>query len=150
MSSQTQREKEQFLNQLQSSASYRDTDFSISSSDEVDHFASLECDTESFARLKQIFTNEKFSPELLPFEFSVVDSIKEQIKKRKDIINETQFALSTQESEKSLSISNLLNFYQLELDRAVYLLRNYLRIRLRKVYFFHISTAVTFLIHFVD
>jgi hypothetical protein len=75
-------------------------------------------------RMKRIWLNEQYSPELLPFE--------------KDIVNEFLHRLEIQQqkvaaSPQTVDTRFIFNLYQMELERMKYLVVSYLRIRLIKV-----------------
>lgn len=75
-------------------------------------------------RMKRIWLNEQYSPELLPFE--------------KDIVNEFLHRLEIQQqkvaaSPQTVDTRFIFNLYQMELERMKYLVVSYLRIRLIKI-----------------
>ncbi|CAK8532562.1 unnamed protein product [Lathyrus sativus] len=81
--------------------------------------------------LKRAWRNEKAAPEILPFQSDLVTRVREQI----ELMEETVEEKSTVETDH-LSVS----LYQMDLDRTLFLLRSYLRIRILKIekYMFHI------------
>ncbi|KAL4185624.1 hypothetical protein AMTRI_Chr10g231580 [Amborella trichopoda] len=82
--------------------------------------------------LKRAWRNEKASPEILRFEGPLVERVREQIELLEQTVEELRA-----EGKDELMIS----LYQMDLDRTLYLLRSYLRIRLQKIekYTIHIS-----------
>ncbi|XP_054782192.1 DNA replication complex GINS protein SLD5 [Prosopis cineraria] len=82
--------------------------------------------------LKRVWRNEKAAPEILRFETGLIDRIKEQIQLMEETVEEKSAA-----GVDPLSIS----LYQMDLDRAQFLLRSYLRIRIQKIekFVFHIA-----------
>ncbi|XP_042516644.1 DNA replication complex GINS protein SLD5-like [Macadamia integrifolia] len=84
--------------------------------------------------LKRTWRNEKASPEILQFQASLVQRSREQIQLMEDTMEE--FAKN---GTDPLTVS----LYQMDLDRALFLLRSYLRTRLQKIekYFIHISKS---------
>ncbi|XP_057957339.1 DNA replication complex GINS protein SLD5 isoform X2 [Malania oleifera] len=84
--------------------------------------------------LKRAWRHEKAAPEILQFQGDLVQAIREQIQQMEDIVEE--FAES---GSDPLTVS----LYQMDLDRAQFLLRSYLRIRLQKIekYMIHISES---------
>ncbi|KAG6476190.1 hypothetical protein ZIOFF_065426 [Zingiber officinale] len=82
--------------------------------------------------LKRAWRNEKAAPEILQFEASLVLRIREQIK----LIEET-----VEEFVDNGVDDLIVSLYQMDLDRSLFLLRAYFRIRLQKIekYVIHIS-----------
>lgn len=82
--------------------------------------------------LKRAWRNEKAAPEILHFESGLVQRAREQIQLLEETLDEF-----TENSYDDLVVS----LYQMDLDRALFLLRSYLRIRLQKIekYMVHIS-----------
>ncbi|KAH8500965.1 hypothetical protein H0E87_015980 [Populus deltoides] len=74
--------------------------------------------------LKRAWRNEKAAPEILQFESSLVQRIKEQIE-----LAEQNVEISEANNIDPLTVS----LYQMDLDRTQFLLRSYLRVRLQKV-----------------
>ncbi|CAL5184649.1 unnamed protein product [Lathyrus oleraceus] len=81
--------------------------------------------------LKRAWRNEKAAPEILPFQSDLIARVREQI----ELMEETVEEKSTVGTDP-LSVS----LYQMDLDRTLFLLRSYLRIRILKIekYMFHI------------
>ncbi|XP_073223739.1 DNA replication complex GINS protein SLD5-like [Cicer arietinum] len=81
--------------------------------------------------LKRAWRNEKAAPEILRFESDLIIRVREQI----ELMEETVEEKSTVGTDP-LSVS----LYQMDLDRTLFLLRSYLRIRIQKIekYMFHI------------
>lgn len=81
--------------------------------------------------LKRAWRNEKAAPEILRYQEDLVKRAKEQIQLMEETVEE--FAES---GIDPLTVS----LYQMDLDRAQFLLRSYLRVRLLKIekYVFHI------------
>ncbi|AED95757.1 DNA replication protein-like protein [Arabidopsis thaliana] len=80
--------------------------------------------------LKRAWRNEKAAPEILQYEGALVDRAKEQI----ELVEETI------EDYVENGIDPLVvSLYQMDLDRAQFLLRSYLRVRLLKIekFMFH-------------
>ncbi|XP_077220582.1 DNA replication protein-like protein [Tasmannia lanceolata] len=82
--------------------------------------------------LKRAWRNEKAAPEILPFQQSLVQRSREQIQ----LLEET-----VEEFSGNASDELIVSLYQMDLDRTLFLLRSYLRIRLQKIekYVIHIS-----------
>ncbi|CAI8589695.1 unnamed protein product [Vicia faba] len=82
--------------------------------------------------LKRAWRNEKAAPEILPFQSDLIARVREQI----ELMEETVEEKSTLGTDP-LSVS----LYQMDLDRTLFLLRSYLRIRILKIekYMFHIQ-----------
>ncbi|KAG0478439.1 hypothetical protein HPP92_013158 [Vanilla planifolia] len=74
--------------------------------------------------LKKVWRNEKAAPEILHFEAGLVQRAREQIQ----LLEET-----VEELTEIRSDDIVVSLYQMDLDRALFLLRSYLRIRLQKV-----------------
>ncbi|KAL3581969.1 hypothetical protein D5086_016301 [Populus alba] len=81
--------------------------------------------------LKRAWRNEKAAPEILQFESSLVQRIKEQIE-----LAEQNVEISEANNIDPLTVS----LYQMDLDRTQFLLRSYLRVRLQKIekYLFYV------------
>ncbi|XP_073221610.1 DNA replication complex GINS protein SLD5-like [Cicer arietinum] len=81
--------------------------------------------------LKRAWRNEKAAPEILHFESDLITRVREQI----ELMEETVEEKSTVGTDP-LSVS----LYQMDLDRTLFLLRSYLRIRIQKIekYMFHL------------
>ncbi|XP_023752279.1 DNA replication complex GINS protein SLD5 [Lactuca sativa] len=82
--------------------------------------------------LKRSWRNEKASPEILQFESSLVQRSREQIQLMEETVEEFM-----NNGEDPLTVS----LYQMDIDRTMFLLRSYLRIRLQKIekFMFHIQ-----------
>lgn len=80
-------------------------------------------------KLKQAMLNEKFSPEILPFEKSLVQELKEVIEVQDGLIDEEELGTLSGPSRNSLG----LHLRKVEIGRVKYLLRAYLRSRLLKI-----------------
>ncbi|KAL8166755.1 hypothetical protein V2J09_008254 [Rumex salicifolius] len=74
--------------------------------------------------LKRAWRNEKAAPEILQFETDLIQRSREQIQLMED---------TTEEFMKSGFDPLIVSIYQMDLDRAQFLLRSYLRIRLQKI-----------------
>ncbi|XP_027336982.1 DNA replication complex GINS protein SLD5 [Abrus precatorius] len=81
--------------------------------------------------LKQAWRNEKAAPEILQFQSNLISRVREQIQLMEDTVEE-----KSTDGTDPLSLS----LYQMDLDRTLFLLRSYLRIRIQKIekYMFHI------------
>lgn len=81
--------------------------------------------------LKRAWRNEKAAPEILRFESDLINRVKGQIELMEETVEEK---LSVGSDPLSVSL------YQMDLDRTLFLLRSYLRIRILKIekYMFHI------------
>ncbi|TKY64381.1 DNA replication complex GINS protein SLD5 [Spatholobus suberectus] len=82
--------------------------------------------------LKRAWRNEKAAPEILRFESHLISRLKEQIQLMEETVEEKSSAATD-----PLSVS----LYQMDVDRTLFLLRSYLRIRIQKIekYMFHIQ-----------
>ncbi|XP_058723153.1 DNA replication complex GINS protein SLD5-like [Vicia villosa] len=81
--------------------------------------------------LKRAWRNEKAAPEILPFQSDLIARVREQIELMEETVEEKSSV-----GTDPLSVS----LYQMDLDRTLFLLRSYLRIRILKIekYMFHI------------
>ncbi|KAG5036431.1 hypothetical protein JHK86_017271 [Glycine max] len=82
--------------------------------------------------LKRAWRNEKAAPEILRYESDLVSRVKKVI----------QFLEETVEEKSSGGTNPLsVSLYQMDLDRTLFLLRSYLRIRIQKIekFVFHIQ-----------
>ncbi|XP_052875703.1 DNA replication complex GINS protein SLD5 isoform X1 [Gossypium arboreum] len=106
------------------------------SAEQIDDYETL-ISTTDVELLKRAWRNEKASPEILPFEEALVKRAKEQIQLMEETVDD--FA----ESGHDPLIASL---YQMDLDRAQFLLRSYLRVRLQKIekFMFHIWKMDTY------
>ncbi|XP_059646072.1 DNA replication complex GINS protein SLD5 [Cornus florida] len=98
---------------------------------EMDDYESLIATTDA-ERLKQAWRNEKAAPEILQFETSLIQRSREQIQLMEETVEEY-----AKNGIDPLTVS----LYQMDLDRTLFLLRSYLRVRLQKIekYMFHIQ-----------
>ncbi|KAF9677201.1 hypothetical protein SADUNF_Sadunf08G0083200 [Salix dunnii] len=91
--------------------------------------------------LKRAWRNEKAAPEILQYESSLVQRIKEQI----------ELAEQNEEIFEANNIDPLtVSLYQMDLDRTQFLLRSYLRVRLQKVVSSGACCAVLFFGGYVE
>ncbi|KAH7561236.1 hypothetical protein ACOSP7_016108 [Xanthoceras sorbifolium] len=106
------------------------TDFGEGSTAEANEYETL-MSTTDVQLLKTAWRNEKAAPEILQFQVQLVKRATEQIQ----LMEET-----VEEFEESGMDPLTVSLYQMDLDRAQFLLRSYLRIRLQKVekYMFYI------------
>eukprot|EP00250_Pteridium_aquilinum_P002321 c12518_g1_i1 orf=215-910(-) len=74
--------------------------------------------------LQRVWRNEKAAPEVLPYENLLVERIREQI-----LLMEDTLSAFTGEASDELTLS----MYRMDIDRTMFLLRAYLRIRLLKI-----------------
>lgn len=79
-------------------------------------------------------SNEEFSPEILSFKDEILTPIRELVEKRVYLIVKKQIFLEDFQI-KSPQDSFILFVYQQELERIKFLVRSYLRTRIRKVVF---------------
>ncbi|QCE02268.1 GINS complex subunit 4 [Vigna unguiculata] len=95
-----------------------------------DDYASLIATTD-VELLKRAWRNEKAAPEILRYESHLISRVKEQIELMEETVEEKSSV-----GNDPLSVS----LYQMDLDRTLFLLRSYLRIRIQKIekYMFHI------------
>ncbi|ONK61695.1 uncharacterized protein A4U43_C08F32610 [Asparagus officinalis] len=93
--------------------------------------ASIEATTD-VELLKRAWRNEKAAPEILNFESELVQRSREQIQ----LLEET-----VEEFMETGADDLVVSLYQMDLDRTLFLLRSYLRVRLQKIekYMIHIS-----------
>ncbi|XP_057546400.1 DNA replication complex GINS protein SLD5 [Amaranthus tricolor] len=89
----------------------------------MDEYESLMA-TSDVELLKKAWRNEKSAPEILEFQISLVQRSREQIQLMEETIEEY-----TKNGFDPLIVS----VYQMDMDRAQYLLRSYLRTRLQKI-----------------
>ncbi|XP_008791696.2 DNA replication complex GINS protein SLD5 [Phoenix dactylifera] len=94
--------------------------------------AAMAMETTDVELLKRAWRNEKAAPEILQFEAALVLRAREQIQLLEETLEEF-----TENGVDDLVVS----LYQMDLDRTLFLLRSYLRIRLQKIekYMIHIS-----------
>jgi GINS complex subunit 4 len=79
-------------------------------------------------------SNEEFSPEILSFKDEILTPIRELVEKRVYLLVKKQIFLEDFQI-KSPQDSFILFVYQQELERIKFLVRSYLRTRIRKVVF---------------
>ncbi|CAM6090793.1 unnamed protein product [Calypogeia fissa] len=84
--------------------------------------------------LKRVWRNEKEAPEILRYEAQLVERVQEQIL----LMEENIAALSTEISDELM-----LSLYRMDVNRALFLLRSYLRTRLSKIEQFPIHIVST-------
>ncbi|KAJ4822335.1 hypothetical protein Tsubulata_035980 [Turnera subulata] len=96
----------------------------------VDDYETL-ISTTDVELMKRAWRNEKAAPEILQYEADLVHRIKGQIE-----LAESNVEVFKAERKDALTVS----LYEMDVDRAHFLLRSYLRIRLQKIgkYLFHI------------
>ena len=82
----------------------------------------------SIVRLAHAWLNERGAPEVQPWNASMVEEVMDQIAQQQSILDSLASDASTSEEEHFR-----LNLVQLDVERAKWLLRNYLRARLAKV-----------------
>ncbi|KAK3137527.1 hypothetical protein QOZ80_5BG0453510 [Eleusine coracana subsp. coracana] len=104
----------------------------MSSWDDDDESASAA--TTDVELLKRAWRNEKAAPEVLRFDKDLVDRVREQIQLLEETLDDF-----TDSGVDDLVVS----LYQMDLDRTLFLLRSYLRLRLQKIekYTMHISRS---------
>uniref|UniRef100_A0A5B7AIF6 DNA replication complex GINS protein SLD5 n=2 Tax=Davidia involucrata TaxID=16924 RepID=A0A5B7AIF6_DAVIN len=89
----------------------------------MDDYESLIATTDA-ELLKRAWRNEKAAPEILQFEASLVRRSREQIQLMEETVEEYM-----RSGIDPLTVS----LYQMDMDRTLFLLRSYLRIRLQKI-----------------
>ncbi|WFD46500.1 GINS complex subunit [Malassezia furfur] len=82
----------------------------------------------SIVRLAHAWLDERGSPEVQPWNASMVEEVMDQIGQQQSILDSLASDASTSEEEHFR-----LNLVQLDVERAKWLLRNYLRSRLAKI-----------------
>ncbi|KAL6609550.1 hypothetical protein ACP70R_039519 [Stipagrostis hirtigluma subsp. patula] len=106
----------------------------MSSWDDDESAAAAEAATTDVELLKRAWRNEKAAPEILRFDSPLVSRVREQIQLLEETLDD--FADS--------GVDDLVvSLYQMDLDRTLFLLRSYLRLRLQKIekYMMHISRS---------
>ncbi|KAL6618842.1 hypothetical protein ACP70R_033981 [Stipagrostis hirtigluma subsp. patula] len=107
----------------------------MSSWDDDESAAAAEAATTDVELLKRAWRNEKAAPEILRFDSPLVSRVREQIQLLEETLDD--FADS--------GVDDLVvSLYQMDLDRTLFLLRSYLRLRLQKQiekYMMHISRS---------
>ncbi|OEL31649.1 hypothetical protein BAE44_0007326 [Dichanthelium oligosanthes] len=96
--------------------------------------SAAEAATTDVELLKRVWRNEKAAPEVLGFDSPLVSRVREQIQLLEETLDD--FADS--------GVDDLVvSLYQMDLDRTLFLLRSYLRLRLQKIekYTMHISRS---------
>lgn len=81
---------------------------------------------EAIEALRMIVLNEQFSPDILKYQQQAVDGIRGLVSQQTSLVDEEEDE-STDRSSLSVQLKRM------ELDRVNYLLRHYLRLRLKKV-----------------
>eukprot|EP01132_Coremiostelium_polycephalum_P005719 gene5719-7114_t len=79
--------------------------------------------TDLLDKIKHVWINEKFSPDILNYEEDLVKQILKQIETKEELcseINDTQNRFTAQ-------------LYEMEVERLKYLIRSYLRTRIKKI-----------------
>lgn len=87
-------------------------------------------------RLRQMWRDEKYAPELLPIDNIVIDNINEQLDWREDEIRDDQEEDLDDTPEAAADpdrVASVKTIWAIELDRLRYILRDYLRLRLWKL-----------------
>ncbi|KAK7243347.1 hypothetical protein RIF29_38140 [Crotalaria pallida] len=74
--------------------------------------------------LKRAWRNEKAAPEILRFQSDLINRVTEQIQLMEETVEE-----KSADNADPLSLS----LYQMDLDRTLFLLRSYLRVRIQKI-----------------
>ncbi|KAL2650640.1 hypothetical protein R1flu_018768 [Riccia fluitans] len=74
--------------------------------------------------LRRVWQNEKCAPEILPYEASLVERVREQIQ----LMEENIEAFATE-----IKDDLMLSLYRMDVNRTLFLLRSYLRARLSKI-----------------
>ncbi|KAL5070919.1 hypothetical protein RYX36_021806 [Vicia faba] len=86
----------------------------------------------NFSNVLGAWHNEKESPEIIPFQSDLIARVREQV----------ELMEKTMEEKSTLGTDPLsVPLYQMDLDRTLFRLRSYLRIRILKIekYMFHIQ-----------
>ena len=65
------------------------------------------------------------APELLPFQFSLVEKILRMISQREQVLNQRRLA----DADDRFNV----NIYKMELERVKFVIKSYLRVRLAKI-----------------
>ena len=74
--------------------------------------------------------NERMAPELLPFQFSLVEKILRQVSAREQSLEQKRLV----DADDRFNV----NIYKMELDRVKFVVKSYLRTRLAKIERHHI------------
>uniref|UniRef100_A0A453G6V7 GINS subunit domain-containing protein n=1 Tax=Aegilops tauschii subsp. strangulata TaxID=200361 RepID=A0A453G6V7_AEGTS len=106
----------------------------MSSWEDEDSAAASAAATTDVELLKRAWRNEKAAPEILHFDSALVSRAREQIQLLEETLDDF-----TDNGVDDLVVS----LYQMDLDRTLFLLRSYLRLRLQKIekYMFHIANS---------
>ena len=75
--------------------------------------------------MNTLLQNEKMAPELLPFQFSLVESMLRLISSREQMIEQNR--------QGDVDDRFNLNIYRMELERVKFVMKSYLRVRLAKI-----------------
>ncbi|KAJ6839685.1 DNA replication complex GINS protein SLD5 [Iris pallida] len=81
-------------------------------------------------RLKRAWRNEKASPDILHFHSELVQEATEEIQKLEEAVE--AFTENGAKAENGVD-ELIVSLYQMDLDRMLFLLRSYLRMRLQKI-----------------
>ena len=107
---------------------YGDGDDEFGGEDEVNLDEAYEPVDSDVMRLKRAWVQERLAPEILEHQTELVDAVKSAIETQEERIEREQ------ENENRDASDNIVtNIYWMELNRVKYLLREYLRTRLRKM-----------------
>ncbi|VAH67173.1 unnamed protein product [Triticum turgidum subsp. durum] len=106
----------------------------MSSWEDEDSAAASAAATTDVELLKRAWRNEKAAPEILHFDSALVSRAREQIQLLEETLDDF-----TDNGVDDLVVS----LYQMDLDRTLFLLRSYLRLRLQKIekYMAHIANS---------
>ncbi|RLN00588.1 DNA replication complex GINS protein SLD5 [Panicum miliaceum] len=102
--------------------------------DESTAASAAEAATTDVELLRRAWRNEKAAPEILRFDTPLVSRVREQV----------QLLEETLDDFADTGVDDLVvSLYQMDLDRTLFLLRSYLRLRLQKIekYTMHISRS---------
>eukprot|EP01098_Paradermamoeba_levis_P014006 TRINITY_DN6562_c0_g1_i1.p1 TRINITY_DN6562_c0_g1~~TRINITY_DN6562_c0_g1_i1.p1 ORF type:complete len:206 (-),score=34.87 TRINITY_DN6562_c0_g1_i1:288-905(-) len=77
-----------------------------------------------YSQLKQAWLNERCSPEVLVYQKTVVERLSQKIKTQEEVI---------QKNNTDVNQAFMVNLLSLELERAKYIIKAYLRARLEKI-----------------
>eukprot|EP00040_Diaphanoeca_grandis_P041818 m.263567 g.263567 ORF g.263567 m.263567 type:complete len:214 (-) comp51012_c0_seq1:36-677(-) len=102
----------------------------------MDDFDDVEEDASApIKTLQQAWINEKSAPEILKYATEEVDTLLQLV--------EEQDVLSREKAKENVTTQFLFNVYQMEITRIKYLIRSYLRTRLKKIERFAIHILTT-------
>lgn len=80
--------------------------------------------------MKQLYLQEKMSPELLPYQHLLVENICKSISsKEREIANQA----ANKNKQNSADVRFYMNIRQMEVERVKYILKSYLRARIIKI-----------------